>query len=348
MGKIYCIMGKSSTGKDTLFKKILGDESLSLKTIVPYTTRPVRAGEKNGVEYFFCDEKKVEELEREGRIIELRAYDTIHGIWKYFTVNDAQINLEHQNYLIIGTLESYLKIRDYFGKEKVVPIYIEVEDGERLSRALNRERMQESPKYEELCRRFLADAKDFSEEKLKEAGITRRFVNQDLDETEEEIRRAILEDREERRWALVDIKVNNIAQVTQVPDTVTTETGDGTFKFTLASAITDADLQAKVDLLMNDITAQGNRIAQHMDIRDMKKYRGLIKDFLNEVVYRSHKFSRENFLDRKGRHRVYGLIRLIDSNLDELARELVKDEKDHIAILSRIGEIRGLLLDILT
>ena len=348
MGKIYCIMGKSSTGKDTLFKKILGDESLALKTIVPYTTRPVRAGEKNGVEYFFCDEKKVEELEREGRIIELRAYDTIHGIWKYLTVNDDQINLEHQNYLIIGTLESYLKIRDYFGKEKVVPIYIEVEDGERLSRALNRERMQESPKYEELCRRFLADAKDFSEEKLNEAGITRRFVNQDLNETEEEIRRVILENRKERRWALVDIKVNNIAQVTQVPDTVTTETGDGTFKFTLASAITDADLQAKVDLLMNDITAQGNRIAQHMDIRDMKKYRGLIKDFLNEVVYRSHKFSRENFLDRKGRHRVYGLIRLIDSNLDELARELVKDEKDHIAILSRIGEIRGLLLDILT
>ena len=186
MGKIYCIMGKSSTGKDTLFKKILGDESLSLKTIVPYTTRPVRAGEKNGVEYFFCDEKKVEELEREGRIIELRAYDTIH---------DDQIDLEHQNYLIIGTLESYLKIRDYFGKEKVVPIYIEVEDGERLSRALNRERMQESPKYEELCRRFLADAKDFSEEKLNEAGITRRFVNQDLNETEEEIRRVILENR---------------------------------------------------------------------------------------------------------------------------------------------------------
>ena len=195
MGKIYCIMGKSSTGKDTLFKKILGDESLSLKTIVPYTTRPVRAGEKNGVEYFFCDEKKVEELEREGRIIELRAYDTIHGIWTYFTVNDDQIDLEHQNYLIIGTLESYLKIRDYFGKEKVVPIYIEVEDGERLSRALNRERMQESPKYEELCRRFLADAKDFSEEKLNEAGITRRFVNQDLNETEEEIRRVILENR---------------------------------------------------------------------------------------------------------------------------------------------------------
>jgi len=141
----------------------------------------------------------------------------------------------------------------------------------------------------------------------------------------------------------LDIKVNQAQMVTQVPDTVTTETGDGTFKFTLASAITDAELQAKVDSLLSDITFQGNRIAEHMDIRDMKKYRGLIRDFMNEVVYRSHKFSRENFLDRKGRHRVYGLIRL-----DELAQELVKDEKDHITILSKIGEIQGLLLDILT
>ena len=146
----------------------------------------------------------------------------------------------------------------------------------------------------------------------------------------------------------MDIKVNQAQMVTQVPDTVTTETGDGTFKFTLASAITDAELQAKVDSLVSDITFQGNRIEEHMDIRDMKKYRGLIRDFMNEVVYRSHKFSRENFLDRKGRHRVYGLIRLIDANLDELAQELVKDEKDHITILSKIGEIQGLLLDILT
>ena len=123
---------------------------------------------------------------------------------------------------------------------------------------------------------------------------------------------------------------------------------DISFTFTLASAITDADLQAKVDELLSDITAQGNRLAEHMDIRDMKKYRGLIKDFLNEVVYRSHRFSRENFLDRRGRHRVYGIIRLIDKNLDELAGELVADEKDHISILDRIGEIKGLLLDILT
>ena len=144
------------------------------------------------------------------------------------------------------------------------------------------------------------------------------------------------------------IKVNDISTVNQVPEATKTAEGDGSFKFTLASAITDADLQAKVDELLSDITAQGNRLAEHMDIRDMKKYRGLIKDFLNEVVYRSHRFSRENFLDRRGRHRVYGIIRLIDKNLDELAGELVADEKDHISILDRIGEIKGLLLDILT
>ncbi len=146
----------------------------------------------------------------------------------------------------------------------------------------------------------------------------------------------------------MDIKVNTTTPVTQVPDTVKTELGDGSFKYTLASAIDDASLQAKIDSLLNDITTQGNLIAQHMDIRDMKKYREKIREFMNEVVYRSHKFSRENFLDRKGRHRVYGLIKLVDENLDELARELCSDEKDHISILSRIGEIRGLLLDILT
>lgn len=144
------------------------------------------------------------------------------------------------------------------------------------------------------------------------------------------------------------IKVNQATPVTQVPDTATTEKGDGSFKFTLASAITDAELQGKIDTMLSDITFQGNRIAEHMDIRDLRRYRELVREFLNEVVYRSHKFSRENFLDRKGRHRVYGLIKLIDANLDELAQELVKDEKDHITILSKIGEIQGLLLDILT
>ena len=146
----------------------------------------------------------------------------------------------------------------------------------------------------------------------------------------------------------MDIKVSGTAPVTQTPDAQVVEKGDGTFKFTLASAITDADLQAKVDSLLSDITFQGNRLAEHMDVRDMRRYRELIREFMNEVVFRSHKFSIENFLDRKGRHRVYGLIKLIDANLDELAQELVKDEKDHISILGMIGEIRGLLLDILT
>ncbi len=188
MGKIYCIMGKSSSGKDTLYKLLLADADISVKRIVPYTTRPMRAGETEGVEYYFCDEAGLKELEAAGKVIEVRAYDTIHGIWKYFTVNDHQTADETQDYLLIGTLASYRKLCDYFGKERVVPIYIEVEDGLRLQRALERERSQAEPKYEEMCRRFLADAADFSEEKLQEAGITERFVNRDLKETKQKIK----------------------------------------------------------------------------------------------------------------------------------------------------------------
>ena len=191
MSKIYYMMGKSSTGKDTLFKRILSDERLQLKTLVPYTTRPIRDGETEGIEYFFCDDSKVAEFETEGKIIERRDYNTMHGIWTYFTADDGQIDLENQDYLVIGTLESYQKIREYYGKDVVVPIYIEVEDGERLQRALNRERSQVNPKYEELCRRFLADAKDFAEENLKAAEIERRFVNGDLEETEHQIKEFI-------------------------------------------------------------------------------------------------------------------------------------------------------------
>lgn len=146
----------------------------------------------------------------------------------------------------------------------------------------------------------------------------------------------------------MDIKVNELAQTTQVDTGMKQNTGDGSFKFTLASAVSEAELQQRLTTMLDEITNQGERIAQHMDIRDMKKYRGMVKDFLNEVVNRSHKFSRENFLDRRGRHRVYGIIKLVDETLDELATELVKDEKDHISILSRIGEIKGLLLDIFT
>lgn len=188
MGKIYCMMGKSSSGKDTIYKMLLEDGDISAKTIVPYTTRPMREGEREGVEYYFCDENKLAELEAAGKVIELRAYNTVHGIWKYFTVNDHQIADENQDYLLIGTLEAYLKIRDYFGADRVIPIYIEVEDGLRLQRALDRERSQTEPKYEEMCRRFLADAADFSEEKLSEAGITQRFINRNLKETKQKIK----------------------------------------------------------------------------------------------------------------------------------------------------------------
>ena len=146
----------------------------------------------------------------------------------------------------------------------------------------------------------------------------------------------------------MEIRVNDTAPVNQTTGTTPVDTGYGSFKFTLTSAIEEQELQQRLNSLLDDITKQGNLIAQHMDIRDMKKYRGLVKDFLNEVVTRSHKFSRENFLDRKGRHRVYGIVKLVDKNLDELAEELVKDESDHITILDKIGEIAGLLLDIFT
>lgn len=146
----------------------------------------------------------------------------------------------------------------------------------------------------------------------------------------------------------MDIKVSNIQQPAQVEQTANVQEADGSFKFTLASRIQEADLQQVLTQMMEEIESQGNRLAKHHDIRDMKKYRALVKGFLNEIVSRSHSFSRENFLDRKGRHRVYGIIRLVDETLDELAQELVKEEADHLAILGKIGEIRGLLLDIFT
>lgn len=146
----------------------------------------------------------------------------------------------------------------------------------------------------------------------------------------------------------MDLRVNQVTQAAAPEAAKAPEKTDGDFKFTLASRIEEADLQNKLSSLMEDITNQGEKIAKHMDVKDMKRYRELIKDFMNEVVNRSHKFSRENFLDRRGRHRVYGIVKLVDKNLDELASELVKDEKDHLAILGKVGEIRGLLLDIST
>ena len=179
MGKIYYLMGKSSSGKDTLYKE-LKKRFPGLRQVILYTTRPIREAEK------------LESCRKEGKLIEMRTYHTACGDWSYATVDDGQIRVGEADYLMIGTLESYRKMKEYFGAEALIPIYIEVEDGERLCRALKRERQQAVPRYDELCRRFLADKEDFSEEKLQEAGITRRYRNQDqvqcLEEIAEEIR----------------------------------------------------------------------------------------------------------------------------------------------------------------
>lgn len=187
MGKIICLMGKSSTGKDTIFKRLLEREDLGLKTIVPYTTRPIRVGEQEGVEYHFTDEAGYQNLLQAGKIIEARAYNTVHGLWRYFTVADDSVDLSKDCYCVIGTLEAYMQIRDYFGTQQVLPVLIEVDDGVRLQRALDRERSQERPRYEEMCRRFLADSKDFCPEKIAEAEIKKIFYNDSLENCLEEI-----------------------------------------------------------------------------------------------------------------------------------------------------------------
>lgn len=181
------MMGKSSSGKDTIYKKLLEQNTIDLKTIVPYTTRPIRAGEKNGVEYHFTDEAGYQELLGQGRVIESRTYDTCLGLWRYFTVADESIALEDNSYILIGTLEAYAQIQEFYGADKVVPVMIELDDGERLQRALDREKAQDNPKYEEMCRRFLADSEDFSEENMHKNGIVKTFDNRELSSCLDEI-----------------------------------------------------------------------------------------------------------------------------------------------------------------
>lgn len=187
MGKIYIIVGKSATGKDTIYQRVVSDLKKKIKEIVMYTTRPIRDNEEGGREYFFVTEEKYQELKKAGKVIEERAYNTIYGIWRYFTVNDGQFDLVTENCIMIGTLEAYLQIKAYFGEKSVVPIYVDVETGERLERALAREKKQKEPKYTELCRRFLADEADFSEENIKKAGITKRYYNSELEACIQEI-----------------------------------------------------------------------------------------------------------------------------------------------------------------
>ncbi len=187
MGKIFYIMGKSASGKDTIYQALIENKRLPLKRIIPYTTRPMRQGEESGKEYYFCTEEQAIEYEKQNKVIELRAYHTVHGVWKYFTADDGQVDLSQFHYLAIGTLEAYNGMRKFYGEENLCPIYIEVDDKERLLRAIERESHQEQPKYEEMCRRFLADAKDFSKENCQAAGITRTFENIRIENTIEEI-----------------------------------------------------------------------------------------------------------------------------------------------------------------
>lgn len=193
MGKIFYILGKSSTGKDTIYKEICNEKEFKLNPVILYTTRPIRDGEKNGITYNFVDETEYKAIKDSGKIIEEREYDTIHGLWRYFTVEDDKLNLENASYIMIGVLSSYVSIRDYYGEDKVIPIYIEVDDGIRLERALKREQKPENRKYAEMCRRFLADTEDFSEDKIKKAGIKKRFENIELDKCILEVRKYIRE-----------------------------------------------------------------------------------------------------------------------------------------------------------
>ncbi len=186
MGKIFYIMGKSASGKDTIYHRLITDRALhremgaALDRIVPYTTRPIRDGETEGVEYHFVTEQRRAEMDAAGKIIEQRTYQTVYGPWTYFTADDG-LRPEEDSYLVIGTLEGFISMRNYFGADRIVPLYITLDDGERLQRALDRERSQKHPGYEEMCRRFLADQRDFSPEKLRAAGIDREYVNDRLE-----------------------------------------------------------------------------------------------------------------------------------------------------------------------
>ena len=178
MGKLYYVMGKSATGKNSIYKGLVSNCTY-LKEIVPYTTRPMRSGEVDGKDYNFITDSDIEGYKKAGKLIESRVYDTVMGKWTYTTIDDGQIEFDKDS-ISIGTLEAYVKLREYYGKKNIIPIYIDLEPRLRLIRAMRREAYQENPDYKELCRRFLADEEDFSDEKLKKAGIEKRYYNKNL------------------------------------------------------------------------------------------------------------------------------------------------------------------------
>lgn len=192
MGKIFCLMGKSNSGKDTIFKELIKNISLGLNGIVTYTTRPIRSNETNGIEYHFITETQLEEYRKNGKVIEERVYETVKGTWYYITMNDGQIDLSKNNYLLITTLKAYKEISEFYGKDNVVPFYIDLDDGIRLERALKREKEQDNPHYDELCRRFLADNIDFSLENLNLYNIKKYYKNENLKDCVENLKNDII------------------------------------------------------------------------------------------------------------------------------------------------------------
>lgn len=194
MGKIFYLIGKSCAGKDSLYNILIRDEKLGLYPVIRYTTRPIRDGETDGESYHFVDIDGYKEFRKAGKIIEEQVYHTVHGDWYYFTADDGTLDIDNKNYLAIGVLESFAGTMDYYGKDRVLPIYIELDDGERLMRALIRERLPENGRYAEMCRRFLSDANDFREERIRELGITDdvRFENDDLEACAKRIKEWIL------------------------------------------------------------------------------------------------------------------------------------------------------------
>ena len=190
MGKLFVIMGKSATGKDSIYHEIV-KRCPQLREIITYTTRPMREGETYGKEYYFVTKEEMYEMRENGKIIECREYDTVLGPWFYFTADDGQLDFDKGDYILISTLEGYEKLQAAFGIGSIVPVYIEVDDLERLERAVRRERSQVSPCVPELCRRFLADEEDFSEERLQMAGIEMRIVNEDLETAVENVEKLI-------------------------------------------------------------------------------------------------------------------------------------------------------------
>ncbi|MCM1191184.1 MAG: guanylate kinase [Butyrivibrio sp.] len=188
MNKIFYLIGKSASGKNALYEQLLQDPALSLKPVVMYTTRPIREGEREGITYYYRDIPFFEECRDNGKMIEYRLYHTMLGPWYYFTLDDGQIDLTSASYLMIGTLDSYEKMCLYFGERTMVPLYLEAADADRLQRALDRERRQNIPRIDEMCRRYLADEADFSEENLARLKIGRRFQNVNMDVCLREIR----------------------------------------------------------------------------------------------------------------------------------------------------------------